>query len=152
LSANDTGSKEPSFDELKEFVLMKLQASQKKTVYEKERAAREVGESTMTKSTTTTMWSAPSAPAAKPKTATAKQSKTSAEDPVMADITKQLAALTLLMQANIGGAQNANLRATATPAQPYATARTYRCMWSDSVDHQKNRCTELASVVQAGRV
>jgi hypothetical protein len=117
LSANDTGSKELWFDELKEFVLMKLQASQKKTVYEKKRAAQEAGESTTMKSTTTTMCSTPSAPTAKPKTAIAKQSKASAEDLVMADITKQLAALTLLVQVNIGGAQGATPKATSVPIQ-----------------------------------
>jgi hypothetical protein len=39
LSANDTG-KEPSSDELKEYVLAKARAERMKDVYEKERAAR----------------------------------------------------------------------------------------------------------------
>jgi hypothetical protein len=43
LSADDTGSKKPSFDELKEFVSTKARAVRMKEVYEKERAAREAG-------------------------------------------------------------------------------------------------------------
>src|SRR5208282_733184 len=41
LSSHDTGTKEPNFDKLKEFILKKAEATQKKTVYDQERALRE---------------------------------------------------------------------------------------------------------------
>jgi hypothetical protein len=44
LSANDTGDKEPSFDELKEYVLTKARVSRMKAVYEKERGVRRIDE------------------------------------------------------------------------------------------------------------
>jgi len=38
LNSHDTGSTEPVFDELKEFIATKAEAAQKKTVYDKEYA------------------------------------------------------------------------------------------------------------------
>jgi predicted aspartyl protease len=133
---------------------MKSQASQKKTVYEKEKAAREAGE--MTKVTATAMSSVPTASSTAAKSKSTPKTSTPvvqpAVDPAVAEITKQLAALTLLVQANVGATPVSTPAPTLAPAQPYAAARTYRCMWCDSPDHRKDRCGELTSVVQTGRV
>ena len=41
LSSHDTGTKEPDFDDLKQFIIGKAQLMQKQIVYDKERATRE---------------------------------------------------------------------------------------------------------------
>jgi hypothetical protein len=99
LSANDTGS-EPSFDDLKELVLTKARAARLKAMYEKERAVREADGLTMGRltrqsggMTTMSIWSAPSAP-------TAVKSEPTPLDPRVVEVTRQIEALTLMMQAN----------------------------------------------------
>src|SRR5437762_9498143 len=55
LSSHDTGTEEPNFEELKQFVLLEAKAAQKQTVYNNERTIREGNEPTTTSTVITSI-------------------------------------------------------------------------------------------------
>ena len=95
LSSHDTGTTEPVFRELKDFIATKAEAAQKKTVYDKEYAIRNGNLDTATPPAPPT----PATPVAKPAQVIAATPASTASDSV-AELTEQIARLTLAMQAH----------------------------------------------------
>jgi hypothetical protein len=147
LSTHDSGTTDPNYDQLKEFVLQKAVAAQKEVVYSGERSTRQESSiptasvAVEIKANVPTLTSTPDlTPEMTPKT-------TPATSNDIAELTKQFSQLALAIQAG--------LRSTGTPAMPTASVqpavqpafqpgrppfdpnRPRRCMWCDSTEHGK---------------
>ena len=91
LSSHDIGSKDPDYDKLKKFILDKALSTKKKIVYIKERA---------TESYDDLRESAASIATTSPASVTT-PALTPGFDPAIIELTKQLASLTLTLEANM---------------------------------------------------
>ena len=91
LSVQDIGMEDPDFAELKKFILGKALSSKKKVVYNKERATEGYDD---LKESAASIVKTPPAPATS-------SASTPNSDPGIIELTKQLASLTLMMQANM---------------------------------------------------
>ena len=154
LSTHDTGKREPSFEELQDFVLNKANTAQKLKVYEKGRAAkeraarrsaaRESGES----ESGTAMTSAKSN-TKKP------QQQPRIENDTIVELSKQMAALALKIEANLIPASTPSPMSRPTAAAPTNSLfppRVPRCVWCDSTEHLKSACGELTAVLGTGQI
>jgi len=158
LSAHDTGTEEPDFDELKEFVLTEAKAAQKQTVYNNERAIREGSDHLVPSiiippnaATTSATSAATSAPTSAPTTikGSVTPSILTPSDPV-AELTKQFSQLALLIQANMQGPKFTPATAAPMNAVP---ARTLRCIFCDTTEHnRRSNCPEFAEALPKGLV
>ena len=100
LSSHDTGSREPDFDDLKQFIVGKAQLAQKQIVYDKERATRE---GTVDSDVSVPPPATPMIPVA---SATPAPSLTPAPSPMelkMMELTDQFSRLALRLEANLAG-------------------------------------------------
>src|SRR5579862_5966023 len=149
LSSHDTGTANPDFNELKQYVLMEAQAAQKQIVYDTERAVREGGDlKTAFRTTPLTSMTSPTLVLATP---TPDTQPNTAPDPIT-ELTEQFSQLALLIQANIQGS-----KATSTPVPapmpPTPNNRTPRCIYCDSIDHtRRSNCPDFADALRKGRV
>ena len=111
LSSHDTGTQEPNFDELKEFVITEAKAAQKQTVYNSERAIREgndleshrttsVSAPTPVPSTGVTPVDPPAAPTSTNTSPIISATPSIISDPI-AELTNQLSQLMLSIQGNM---------------------------------------------------
>jgi Protein of unknown function (DUF4100) len=158
LSSHDTGSKDPEFDKLQKFVLTKAEASQKKTVYDQERALREhptdsvstEGEPTPRPSTPSTVSPSVTAP-------------TSTPTPDIAELARQFSRLTLALEASLGKQRSPTTTTTSTvpllstnalgpSVQRPLPDRPFRCVWCDSLEHRRNQCAEFSEMLRSGRI
>jgi hypothetical protein len=142
LSSHDIGSKDPDFAELKKFVLGKALSAKKKVVYNKERAIEGYEE---LKEAAASVIKTPPAPNSSPAPSTS-PIPTPKSDPKMDELTKLLASLTLMLQANM----NPPKQEPAVSKPP----RTYdpRCAFCDSTNHRKGDCPELKDAMKKGLV
>src|SRR5207248_3350989 len=131
LSSHDTGTEEPNFDELRQFIIGKAQLVQKQIVYNKEKAIREgIVESNA------------SVDAKGPSSQPATTSPT--PDPAIAELTKQFSQLTLLLQASLNQPRGPSPGAANAPSRisnprPFGD-RQPRCLWCDATDHIRKFC------------
>ncbi len=137
LSAHDTGTQEPDFGELKEFVLPEAKPAQKQTVYNSERAIREgsdlesyriasVSAPAPVSSAIVTPIAAPIPPTSTNVTPTVSAAPAVAPDPI-AELTKH------------------------TPSNSLPN-RISRCIWCDSPDHLKRQCPDLPVAIKKGLI
>ena len=113
MSSHDTGTSEPIFDELKDFITTKAEAAQKKTVYDKKYAIRNGNLEPATPLRSPM-------PAAMPVQAIA-ITPAPALDPI-AELTKQMTRLALAMQASMQEqppVSTANVNAPTSVPAPY---------------------------------
>jgi hypothetical protein len=146
LSAQDMGTVDPNFDELKEFVLTEAQVAQKQSVYDKEREIRNgdipANEIKLPES------ASPAMSAAMPVTPVV----SSTPDPI-SELSKQFAQLSLFIQAQMKGS---NVVASVPTSNSAATRnfgeRRSRCHYCDSTDHGKPDCSSLSDDIRKGQV
>jgi hypothetical protein len=142
LSSHDTGTKDPDFDQLKQFIIGKAQLAQKQIVYNKERAIREG-------------LIFPATPAVPPAIA-ATPAPSPALSPVeskIAELTDQFSRLTLFLQANFSGNPNiANAPGAVASGMPWPRTFRERCRWCDSFDHIRKFCPAFMETLRDGRV
>jgi hypothetical protein len=152
LSSHDTGTTDPDFAKLKEFILDRAETAKRKIVYNKERALEDgydgLGESVIAAiGRPNTPVSSPSAPtpSALP--------PTTPMDPAIAELTKQFSQLALLLKANIESSRPEATPPTQRPSAPYRQFdRTPRCMWCDSTEHARRQCAEFPEAIRQGRI
>jgi len=143
LSSQDTGTKDPDFNELKKFILGKALSAKKKVVYNKERATEGYNE---LKELSTAIAKAPPTPTTSP----VSSNPTPNSDLTIIELTKQLANLTLMVQATMNPQTAA---AQSKPSPVKTTDRIYRCVWCDSASHsRKADCPDLGDAVKRGLV
>ena len=148
LSSHDTGTKDPEFEELKKFITGKALAAKKKVVYNKERATE--GYDELKESAAAIVKTPPVPPASPTSTANITPATTPNSDPMMIELTKQIANLTLAIQANVVPAKPP--QASATESRPQRTFDRH-CIWCDSTSHsRKNECSEFREAMQKGLI
>jgi hypothetical protein len=149
LSAQDIGTKNPDFEELKQFVLREAQTSQMQAVYNKERAMREgqpipeistgAGALTSGSSISVIPPSTVPTPPASPISVPSDPSRVDSID----ELAKQKAKLSLSMRTvfqnlpGVGGGQLPPISGTSRPpnSRPSSNWRPFRCIWCDSTEH-----------------
>ena len=146
LSPQDTtGTEDPVFNELKDYVLQEAQMEQKRIVYNRERAVRDVSidsASLMGSSAGLTATMTPAAASTIPST----------PDP-MVELTKQLSQLTLLLQNQVQPTgMTGNVPAAASSVPRSQSDRIPRCIYCDSTQHGRRGCTDLQEDIKTGRV
>ena len=171
LSAQDVGTVDPKYDELKLFVLREAQTSQMRVVYDKERAMREgqpipeisiIPRSTLTGADAITSGGATVISSSSP-SSTSPTSPISAPNDTRVDVdelTKQIARLSLTLQAIFpnwpvtSGQQGPSASDASRPPRPSApsrsAARSTRCIWCDSTEHFRRDCAEFTAALNAG--
>jgi hypothetical protein len=124
LSVNDTGTKAPVFEELKEFVLMEAQVARKRMVYDNEVASEEESESQCEVASEEESGSDSTIPSI----ASTKET-TSAHDREVADLAKKFDAMTLRLKSIIESQRSALASVTAM-STPMTTQppRKLRCV------------------------
>jgi len=153
LSAQDTGTVEPIFEELRKFVVEEAQTRQKETVYDKERKIREGGNSESTTSDPSPSSAqgsgvkpdlelphaglAPPTPIAKP----------APVDPV-AELTSQFSKLALLIQANMSPSAPKSIVTNDFVPQ----RRSNVCHWCDEAAHMRNNCADYLRNEREGKI
>ena len=149
LSSQDTGTKDPEFDKITEFILTEARTNQTMAVYSNERSVRERN------GTSETVNNPAMPPVATPAPATTTmlaQSVTPAPDPI-AELTKQFAQLALALQANmIGHAPTTSSPNVSAPSSGYTNDRPFRCVWCDSTGHARRDCPEFAEALGSRQV
>src|SRR6202165_4391446 len=151
LSTHDTGKREPSFEELQDFVLNKANTAQKLKVYKKgraakERAARGSAARGSAESETATV---------SVKSNTRKPQQPRIENDAIAELSKQMAALALKIEANLIPASTPSPMSrptTVAPTNSLFPPRVPRCVWCDSTEHLKSACGELTAVLGTGQI
>jgi hypothetical protein len=138
LSSHDTGTTEPVFDELKDFITTKAEAAQKKTVYDKEYAIRTGNmDTTPTVTTSSISQSVPTS------------TRVPESDPI-AEFSKQLAQLALAIRASTQGHPPVN---SSNVNAPVLAPRIYgdrpQCVWCDSKDHSRRDCLEFTEALHS---
>ena len=145
LSTHDTGTKDPEYDQIAEFILTEARTNQTMAVYDNERSIRErSGTSAVTDKPAPTLGITSTPPAA----TTAAPIVT--PDPI-AELTKQFAQLALALQAN--PASNPPTTSSSNAPGPARTNdRPFRCVWCDSTVHARRDCPEFAEALGSKRV
>ena len=160
LSSHDTGSKEPEFDKLKDFILTKAKAVQKKTVYDQERALREHPTDSAPPSDPPTLQS--TTPSTVSAAVTVPTSTPTPAQYSVTDLAEKLSQLTLALEANLGNQRLVTTAASTIPL-PSASApgapvqrplqeRPFRCVWCDSLEHRRNQCADFSEMLRSGRI
>ena len=145
LSSHDTGTEEPDFDDLKQFIIGKAQLAQKQIVYDKERAIREGAVTSnvpiLTKVTPATT-ATPVTPALSPM------------ERRMAELMDQFSQLTLLLQANLTRSLNNTDAEGSAPFGTMLRPRPWResCCWCDSFEHIRKFCPAFMEHLRDGLV
>ena len=142
LSSHDTGAKDPEFEELKKFITGKALAAKKKVVYNKERATEGSNE---LKESVAAIVKTPPVPPTSPTSTVNITPATPNSDPMMVELTKQIANLTLAIHANVIPVKPPQSPATdSRPQRPFDR----HCIWCDSISHfRKNECSEFGEVM-----
>jgi hypothetical protein len=135
LSVNDTGTKAPVFEELKEFVWMEAQVARKRMVYESEVVSEVASEEGSGPNSTS------------PSIASTKEA-ISAHDEKVTDLAKKIDAMTLILESIIESQRSASVASTTTAQPP----RKLRCVWCDSPEHNKRGCSELSAMARRGQL
>lgn len=144
LSSNDTGTKNPEFAELKKYILSKALSATKKVVYNKERAIKGYEE---LKESAAAIVQPPPTPTVSP---TSTLTHTPNSDPSVAELTKQIASLTLMMQAHMNPPNSSE---QAKPMTARTTDLILHCIWCDSTNHiHQPDCSELDEALKKGLV
>jgi hypothetical protein len=150
LSAHDTGTVEPDFNELKKFVITEANTTQKETVYVNERASRE-GSTPTPASLAIDIKANVSTPERSTLIPTSTPAPAPAPDPIV-ELTKQFSNLALMIQASMQGKssvapQLAPLGSDRTSSnfqrQPFDPNRPLHCHWCDVTEHSRWRCGEF---------
>ena len=154
LSAQDTGTKDPIFEELRAFVAEEAQTRQKETVYDKERKIREGHDSPVSSDLPSPVHSGVSLDA--PPLASiglTKRPGLAASDPV-AELTQQFSKLALLIEANMSPRSQPPqlLDPSSVATFPPQQRRPNRCHWCDDTEHMRGSCVELSKFIREGRV
>jgi hypothetical protein len=149
LSAHDTGTNDPVFDELKEFILTEAQAAQKETVYSNERASRENSTISIKSELPIDIPAQTSTSAPTSASTSTSTSPPAPMDPIT-ELTKQFSNLALLIQANMRPSQPRNSASTAQPGQSNQTHPPY--FWCDTTEHSKWMYQELKEAINHGEV
>ena len=152
LSAQDTGTVEPVFEELRKFVVEEAQTRQKETVYDKERRIREGFDESISPDSDSTSDTSLS-------TAT-----DSVNPPVLSssldsirNLSYQVSNLANFIQANM-----APPRSQPSLSQPYSKLSSFAstfspqspqlCHWCDSPEHARIDCVDLGKNIRKGKV
>jgi hypothetical protein len=163
LSTHDSGTSDPNYDELKEFVLQKAVAAQKEVAYSGERSTRQES-SIPTASVAVEIKANVPTPTPTPDLTPEMTPKTTpATSNDIAELTKQFSQLALAIQAGLRptGTPSAMPTAPVQPAfqpafqpgrPPFDPNRPRRCMWCDSTEHGKWQCQELKEALARGDV
>jgi len=145
LSSRDTGTKSPDFDELKSYILGKARSEKKRIVYDKERTTEQYDD---LKNSAAAIVKTPSAPTHSPALTTTTPALTPNSDPAIIELTKQLASLALMVQA-----QMKPQSATIQPRPTIAMTNDRHCIWFDSATHSRHAdCAELSEALKKGLV
>jgi hypothetical protein len=148
LSSLDTGTKDPDFDELKKFIIGKALATKKKVVYNKERATE--GYDELKESAAAITQTPPAPPTSPTSTTNITPAATPNADPMMVELTKQIASLTLAIQANMSPAKPPQVSAMESRPQ---RAYDRHCIWCDSTSHSRRTdCTDFKEAMQKGLI
>jgi hypothetical protein len=166
LSSHDTGTTEPVFDELKDFITTKAKAAQKKTVYDKEYAIRNGKMDAATSPTSPTPTAMPIAtpiatptampitkPTAMPVQVIATTPTSAPASDSVAELTKQFARLALAMEASMQGRLPVSVSNVNAPT-PISGSPSDRpqCVWCDSTKHRRRECSEFTEALHSQRV
>jgi hypothetical protein len=155
LSSHDTGTTDPVFKELKDFIATKAEAAQKKTVYDKEYAIRNGNATTATATTTTiTRTTSGNNPSISPPQAITESTPTPTATYSVADLTERMARLALAMEAYLPSQPSMNAptgSAVASAPRPLRE-RSQHCTWCDSTEHLRRECAEFTEALQQKRV
>jgi hypothetical protein len=166
LSTHDTGTTEPNFGELREFILTEAKAAQKETVYIGERALREgTLPSSPTITVTKDISDSPLPPLTTVEAAAMVKSVPAPSTDAIAELTQQFSKLALLIEAtmqketpvpkhNTIPASSSMPSTSSAPTRRYDNARSgpAPCHWCDNSEHQRFQCTEFAEVLSKGLV
>ena len=123
LSSRDTGTKSPDFDELKKYILGKAKSEKKRIVYNKERAVEPYED--LKESAAAMVKAPPPSPAPATSPTLTSPVPTPNSDPAIIELTKQLASLTLMMQAQMSP-QSTTVQPKPTTAK--VTDRVLHCI------------------------
>src|SRR5271170_2834844 len=157
LSAQDTGTVEPVFEELKKFLVEEAQARQKETVYDKERKARDgLSDSTELDSSSSTRISTVKpepdspqvTPSATPSLATTKPTPVSDS---VAELTRQFSELALMVRANMSPASKPTEPSSASNGNA-PQQRTNVCHWCDEAAHLRFNCADYLKNEREGKI
>ena len=148
VTDQDTGES-PRFEDIKSFLEAEAKAVERVAVYEREHVVR--GPAPASASVAGT----PPAPKASISPVTTAVSSP-ALDPI-ADLTNQLAALTLMIKSmgstsTSSPAPTATMQAPVPPMASFRPPRTPRCVWCDSTEHARRECASFADSLKAGTV
>jgi hypothetical protein len=156
LSAQDTGTVEPVFEELKKFLVEEAQARQKETVYDKERKAREgLSDPTELDSSLSSQISTVKSetdppqvtPSVTPSLTTAKPAPVSDS---VAELTRQFSELALMVRANMSPASKSTESSSASNYVPQR--RPNVCHWCDEPAHMRNNCSDYLKSEREGKI
>jgi len=165
LSAHDTGTMGPVFDELREFVLMEAKAMQKETVYAGERALREGTPMPLMESVTITndVSGPPPPPTTKVEAAAVGKPVSSPATDAITELTQQFSKLALLIEANLQRGtsptrnepklSNSQLMPSTVPRR-FDNSRSGPppCHWCDNAEHRRWQCSEFTDAMAKGFV
>jgi hypothetical protein len=151
LSAHDTGTVDPNFDDLRKFIITEAQATQKETVYATERASRE---GSLTTTTTVAMGVTTNVPGTEQPTVavTPIPSTPASVDPI-AELTRQFKSLALAIQANMSNQPQQTRSDNTNGSNSSRGSFTRVCPYCDVPEHtNKWRCDEFKDDYAKGRV
>ena len=157
LSAQDTGTEEPIFEQLREFVVEEAQTRQKETVYDKERKIREGHDGSSSSDSLPSAQSSGVSPDTHPPVTLALAGPmprpTLAASDAVAELTQQFSKLALIIQANMAPPSNTpQLDLSSAAAFTPQLRRPNRCHWCDDTEHMRGSCVEFAKFIREGRV
>ena len=154
LSTQDSGTADSEYDAIILFILTEAQTNQTMVVYDSERSLRE---RTSTSISDTALRQGASSkasvptPTPSPAPASTRAPSAPSTDPGIAELTKQFAQLTLLLQANLN-----QPRGPPTPGSNMAPRpcgdRQPRCLWCDATDHLRKFCPSFMETLKSGRI
>ena len=157
LSAQDTGTVEPVFEELKKFLVEEAQARQKETVYDKERKARDglSGSTELDSSSSTqipTVKPEPDSPQVTPSaTPSLVIAKPTPVSDSVAELTRQFSELALMVRANMSPALKSTEPSSASNSY-VPQRRSNVCPWCDEAAHMRNNCADYLKNEREGRI
>ena len=157
LSAQDTGTVEPVFEELKKFLVEEAQARQKESVYDKERKVRDglldfTELDSLSSTRIPTVKPEPDSPqqvtpSAAPSLSIAKPTPISDS---VAELTRQFSELALMVRANMSPASKSTEPSASNGYVPQRRANV--CHWCDEPGHAQIDCVDLGNNIRNGKV
>src|SRR5438477_2844476 len=154
LSTQDSGTVDPEYDAIKLFILTEAQTNQTLVVYDSDRSLRE---RTSTSISDTALHQGASGkasvptPTLSPAPASTRALSAPSTDPGIAELTKQFAQLTLLLQANLNQPRGPPTPGSNMAPRPFGD-RQPRCLWCDATDHLRKFCPSFMETLKSGRV